>query len=281
MAQMARMPAAVEQLGFAARMAARDSHRARDAMVGRMLCTDRLSVRPLCLADRSAFIRAMSENRVHLARFMPLGVEGESDEAVFLRQLAQAEAGDATGRDWRRVAFDGRGRLAGGVNINNIRRALESCGEMTVWIDRGQTGAGLAAELLKGAIDHAFAPILPRGEHCTHEVGLGLDRLTGLIATENHVSRALAMRLGFARSALSPRIDLLIGGHRIEHDEYALYAPLSGRSVVHALPAAPGARARQAEMIPQGRPLASLPPSMRRDLSRVLRIEAASADRLM
>ena len=142
------------------------------------LATERLLMRPLQVSDRREFLRAVRESRDAAARFMPLLLPNESEHDAFSRQLAQREAGDLTGRDWRRIAVDRTGRIVGGFNVNDIRRGLENRGEITLWVHPGVAGRGLATEGLAALVEMALAPLVPRaaGEQSrAARGGLGLN----------------------------------------------------------------------------------------------------------
>jgi ribosomal-protein-alanine N-acetyltransferase len=247
--------------GVAGRSVARvERTRARGVGV-EVLRTARLLLRPLLESDAREFARMAVANREHLARFMPLHLPGESDADVFVRQLAQCEAGDATGRDWRRIAFDTTGRMVGGFNINDIRRGLENRGELTMWVASEHSGMGYAGEALRAVVEHAFAPCLRRDDD--PDAGLGLDALTCMIAPENEASIRLVRRAGFSIAQASAPIELILSGRPASHDEYVLFA--------------------QADE-PEGsghdgggvRRVSDLPVRVRRGLRQVLRVESAA-----
>lgn len=239
--------------------------------------TARLTIRRLSEADRAEFVRAIGRSREHLARFMPLHIPGEDDAGVFARQLRQAAAGDATGRDWRRVLFDREGRLVGAVNVNDIRRGLENRGELTVWVAADESGKGYAREALSALITVAFAPEptfasvrsagsgLPiavasgaledaaRGSAAGAGVGhgLGLDRLTALVSRDNAACLRLLARLGFNRTEHALPLELTIGDRRVPHDEWRLWARVSMLEAkpLGAFPARVGESIRRIEQV--------------------------------
>lgn len=273
------LEARLDQLRMAARLrgaaaggVARSGARVERTRAGgagvEVLRTARLLLRPLLESDAREFARLAAANREHLSRFMPLHLPGESDADVFVRQLAQCEAGDATGRDWRRVAFDMTGRMVGGFNINDIRRGLENRGEMTMWVSREHAGKGYATEALRAVIEHAFAPCLRRDDD--PGAGLGLDALSCMIAPENAASIRLVRRAGFSIAQASAPIELILSGRPASHDEYVLFAqadePTDG---------APGGEGRGAV-----RRVSDLPVRVRRGLRQVLRVESAARMRM-
>jgi len=226
------------------------------------LATERLLMRPLQVSDRREFLRAVRESRDAAARFMPLLLPNESEHDAFSRQLAQREAGDLTGRDWRRIAVDRTGRIVGGFNVNDIRRGLENRGEITLWVHPGVAGRGLATEGLAALVEMALAPLVPRaaGEQSrAARGGLGLTCVRGLISPDNAASIRLVKRLGFVLEPASAPIELILGGAAAPHDEYVRYATPLGEAASRVV-----------------RTLHELPAFMRRDIRKVLRLESAS-----
>lgn len=152
------------------------------------LHTERLVLRPLTLAHRSAFLDAARASRARLDRTMPLHLDGETDEALFERQVRLTREGEATRTAFRRVAFLSDGTLAGAFNLVEIRRGLTLEADVNWWLAEGMAGKGLAQEALQRLIRHAFDP---------HPHGLGLLELHAGIHVSNSRSRRLAERLGF------------------------------------------------------------------------------------
>ncbi|MBX3385233.1 MAG: GNAT family N-acetyltransferase [Phycisphaeraceae bacterium] len=214
--------------------------------------TERLMIRPLREMDAREFVRAVGSSRAHLERFMPLHIPGEDDAALFARQLRQCEAGDATGRDWRRGVFDSDGRMVGGVNLNDVRRGLENRAELTIWIAAESAGRGYGREALAATIGVAFAPEagydgVGRGA----SGGLGLDRISALVSHDNEACVRLLSRLGFNRSAGAKGVEITIGDRRVAHDEYRLWARVGVLEAkpLGAFPASVGESYRRIEQV--------------------------------
>ncbi len=228
------------------------------------LRTERLCIRPLFESDREEFVRVVRLSREHLAVSMPLHIPGEDDRSLFARQLRQREAGDATRRDWRRVFFDGSGRLVGGINFNDIRCGLENRSELTVWVGADQAGRGYALEALGAAISVAFAPapLWSSGRRQIErphvapqrggpKMGLGLDRLSALVACGNEPCLRLIRRLGFNPIREADPIQITIGDRRVEHLEWRLWARVAVMEAkpIHAYPARVGESIRAIEAV--------------------------------
>lgn len=213
----------------AARLAAMRPSVAIEVADPNRLTTSRLVIRPLGPGDRDEFVRVMQLSREHLSVHCPLHKPGESDDGLFERLLDLASKGLATGGAWRAGFFGPRNRLLGLVNLNDITRGLENQAEANWWTAADAVGQGYASEAVRAVMDHAFAD-LPRG--------LGLQRVTALIAPDNRASRRVAVKTGFHRASQASRASrgeevvvtrpLLLSGRVVTHEIYEAFAPLTG-----------------------------------------------------
>jgi ribosomal-protein-alanine N-acetyltransferase len=198
-----------------------------------VLRTERLLLRPLTWADRAAYIDAVEASRAELDRFCPVHKHDETAEELFDRQLQLVRAGDATGLAWRRVAvkLDQGDRIVGSFNFNDISYGLESRAEMSFWVRTDEAGHGYAREAVAAMLVHAFAPRWAvHGTAKTQQAGLGLSRVDGLIAPDNHSCLHLVARLGFVPDAHKSAQRLTVCGQEVEHLPFVVFAPLSGRT---------------------------------------------------
>lgn len=179
-----------------------------------VLSTSRMTLRPLRRSDQPEFLRAVRLSRVALEAWFPLHEPGESDAALFERQLALCESGDRSGSACRRAAFLGDGRLAGGFNLVHIARGLTFEADATWWVSSAVQGLGLGAEGMQAMLDLAFMD-LPRG--------LGLHRVMAGILPGNVPSERMAVRVGF-RKVPGVRSSLISGGRVAQHDLYVAEA---------------------------------------------------------
>jgi RimJ/RimL family protein N-acetyltransferase len=101
---------------------------------GSRLCTTRLVLRPLRASDQQAWVHLVRDSRADLDAFAPLHEPGQSDEALFERQVLLTTEGERTGASWRRVAVLNDGSLIGCFNINSIRRGLAMEGDVNWWL---------------------------------------------------------------------------------------------------------------------------------------------------
>jgi len=174
------------------------------------LRTPRLVLRPLREPDAREFSRVIAASREHLDRWSPLHREGESDQALFERQLGLAQRGRREGSNFRCVGILDDGRIAGAFNLNAITRGLEMKADVNVWIARESLRRGLASEGLSALLDHAFAD-LPQG--------LGLHVVEAGIRRDNESSVQLFRKLGFRRLG-DERSYLQTGSDWVLHDIY-------------------------------------------------------------
>lgn len=197
-----------------------------------VLRTERLLLRPLTWADRAAYIEAVDASRAALDRFCPVHKHDETAEELFDRQLHLVRAGDATGLAWRRVAvkLDQGDRIIGCFNFNDISYGLESRAEMSFWVRTDEAGHGYAREAVAAMLAHAFSPRWAvHGIAKTHQAGLGLSRVDGLIAPDNHSCLHLVARLGFVPDDSKTAQRLTVCGQQVEHLPFVVFAPFLGR----------------------------------------------------
>jgi [ribosomal protein S5]-alanine N-acetyltransferase len=174
--------------------------------------TPRLLLRPLVASDREAFLALIDASREHLARFSELHLPGESDGALFERQVRLTAEGEVTGRACRRMIVGPGGALLGACNFNAIRRGLSLEADLNWWLGAGHTGRGYASEAIGAMVRYALAD-LPDG--------LGLHRVLACIQEANSASIRLAERLGFEPLG-EERTTLHTGGHWDLHRVYSL-----------------------------------------------------------
>lgn len=187
---------------------------------GEPLRTSRMTLRPLRPDDRDEFLRVVRLSRQALERTLPLHRPDESDEAMFERQLAMTQAGDAHGTAWRRVGILADGRIAGAFNLTSITRGLELTASATWWVASDLTGQGLATEGVGAMVAHALAD---------PPAGLGLHRLEAWITRDNAASMRVAARCGF-QYAGAERSYLLTGHRWVLHDLWTRDAPFQSSS---------------------------------------------------
>ena len=170
-----------------ARMAPR---RAIEILGPELLRTPRLVLRPLAETDRVEFVAAIRESRADLEPYFDLWQPGDTDDAVFERQMELTRRGTATGQSCRLGAFFEDGRFVGCLNLNDIDRALELRGEASWWVRSNLAGMGLGTEGVRGLLEYAIGDRLGGGG------GLGLCQVVAMLHPDNVSSRRLAERVG-------------------------------------------------------------------------------------
>jgi RimJ/RimL family protein N-acetyltransferase len=155
------------------------------------LRTARMELRPLRAEDRERFLHAVRLSVQHLARFSPLHRPGESDEALFDRQLRLSREGLDAGIGFRLIGVTDDERVVGAFNLNAITRGLTFRADCNWWVSAEFTGAGYATEGLSALLGHAGAD-LPGG--------LGLFEVSAYINRVNASGIRLARKVGFVRA---------------------------------------------------------------------------------
>lgn len=181
------------------------------------LITERLRIRALVPQDAPAFISLARAAREQVERFMPVYEPGETDEAMFARQLSSAIEGERHGHAWRRVIeLAGERAMIGVINLNSIQRGMSFEADIATWISPAWQGKGLALEALRAVVGFATAD-LPEG--------LGLHRIHAGIAPANPRSASVALRAGFRRDGQKQSM-LRVGDRWERHDFYVYDAPI-------------------------------------------------------
>jgi [ribosomal protein S5]-alanine N-acetyltransferase len=185
----------------------------------------RMLLRPLADGDRGAFLEAARAGAEALARFLPLHLKDETDDAMFDRLLRLARAGVAgAGPEWlRMIAVLEDGRIAGGFNLNAISRGLEWKADINWWVRSDLTGKGYATEGVAALLAHAFADL---------PAGLGLHRVDAWITRDNPASRRVAEKAGLRRQGEETSYLLTDSTRWVLHELYsARPAPALGTAV--------------------------------------------------
>lgn len=176
--------------------------------------TARMLLRPLAPSDREAYLEAVRLSRADLDRVAPLHKPGESDEALFERQLRWCAAGRETQTAHRMIGVTPDGRVAGGFNLNAVSRGLEFKADANWWVATPFAGQGYATEGVGALCAFALAD-LPDG--------LGLIRLHAWIRRDNRASIRIAEKLAFRRAG-QERSHLQTGDEWVLHDLYVKQA---------------------------------------------------------
>ncbi len=179
------------------------------------LRTPRLMLRPLLESDEAEFVRVSALSRAHLDASSPIHRPGETDAALFARQLTLTRDGLHAGHAMRLVGFTADATLVGAFNLNSISRGLDWSADLNFWIAADQLRRGFAAEGVGAVVEHALA-LLPEG--------LGLTEVRAWVVRTNDPSRRLVESLGFERGG-DERSFLQAGDRWILHDLWIRRAP--------------------------------------------------------
>lgn len=178
----------------------------------------RLTLRPLAPTDREAFVDVLRRSRRELDAFAPLHFEGESDEALFERQLHLTQDGERTGNAHRRIGVLEDGSIAGAFNFNAISRGMEMRADLNFWVATDHAGRGVATEGVRTLVDHGVKP-LPHG--------LGLHLIEAGVKRDNLASVRVLEKIGFKRAG-EDRTHLATGAGWSLHDIYAYRLSATG-----------------------------------------------------
>jgi RimJ/RimL family protein N-acetyltransferase len=169
-----------------------------------------MMLRPLTAADEAGYLEAVTSSRAELLAKMPMHKEGESDAAMFARQLRMVSQEQAAGQCFRCIGVLEDGRIAGGFNLNAISRGLEWQCDITWWVATPLTGCGLATEGVSALVDHALGDL---------PAGLGLHQVHAWITRENEASIRVAKKAGLLRRGEAQSY-LDTGASWAVHDKY-------------------------------------------------------------
>lgn len=89
-------------------------------------------------------------------------------------------------------------RIVGRISVNGITRGAAQSASLGYWVDRDESGQGIATAAVKLAVAAAFG-------------GLGLHRLQAEVQVGNDASAAVLQRCGFTEVGLAPQM-LRLGG---------------------------------------------------------------------
>ncbi|GED97002.1 GNAT family N-acetyltransferase [Gordonia crocea] len=113
------------------------------------------------------------------------------------------------------------GEYAGQLTIGNVQRGAVRSAWIGYWVDRDQTGRGVATAAVALGVDHAFG-------------ALGLHRLEATVQPTNAASRSVLTKVGFRHEGLLKRY-MDVDGRWRDHDLFALTTEEVVNSAAEAL----------------------------------------------
>ena len=174
-----------------------------------------VSLRPPRIADYSEWRDLRSVSRPFLQPWEPTWPADDLGRAAFRRRLIayarDREAGVAHPFFVFRNADDA---LTGGITLSNIRRGVAQMGSLGYWCGRPYARQGHTQAAVAALTEFAFRT-------------LGLHRLEAACIPDNHASRRLLEKAGFAEEGYA-RAYLKINGVWRDHVLFGLISPLRG-----------------------------------------------------
>ena len=122
------------------------------------------------------------------------------DAEAFMASLEERQA-TGSGVTWA-VADAGTGDLIGTANLFGIRAGQDA--EVGYWIHPQARGRGVATEVCRLALRHAFTGV--------HDGGLGLHRVRAVAAEDNTASRRVLEKAGLSYQGRERRLVVVEGG---------------------------------------------------------------------
>jgi len=172
--------------------------------------TPALVLRSLTPDDVPALADIITQDAGSLFRWLPIPDGCETSDEIAAHWVKRALEGEQTNTAWRRLAVGENDQILGGVNLIRIERGLDWQADMNWWVASAARGMGVGTELVRRALDHAFAD-LPNG--------LGLHRVHAGIQEDNGASLRVAEKAGFTPApALDSR--LLVCGEWQQHQGF-------------------------------------------------------------
>ena len=174
---------------------------------------------PACVTDAEALVALVSENRHHLATFMPKVVSlGTLDVAQDYLQSVMESNGLGQLLEWHIFSGD---VLCGAIRLNHIEIENRKA-SVGYYLGAQHQGAGLATSSVRAVLKFAYER-------------LGFHRIELRCASDNLPSQRLAERLGFSWEGLLRQTELIDGAY-VDHFVYGLLRPdFEARSVAHTM----------------------------------------------
>ena len=170
------------------------------------LCTERLIIRPLVMADAEPMVRFVTDNREHLAPWEPARTPYYFSIEYWTQEIAQAREEMFEDRSLRLIMVprdEPEGPVIGRINYNNIVRGVFQATHLGYAIGAAYEGLGMMAEGLVAANDLMFTKF-------------DLHRIMANYMPNNERSGALLERIGFVKEGLAKDY-LLIAGRWEDH----------------------------------------------------------------
>lgn len=169
----------------------------------------RVFLRRPCVNDYAQWVSVRSQNKEFLTPWEPTWADDALAEPYFRRRCGRQE------REWRddkAYAFlifkKDSEELIGGININNICRAVAQFGSLGYWVSEKHQGQGYMSEALRLVIAYGFNE-------------LKIHRLHAGCLVRNERSKNLLSKLGFSEEGFAKKY-LKINGMWQDHILFGL-----------------------------------------------------------
>jgi ribosomal-protein-alanine N-acetyltransferase len=177
----------------------------------RVLDGERVSLRPLRVADAPTMVDLYRRNEAYLAPWDPLRPPDFYTLAYQEREIRAGLEADAGDRGYTcGIVTRATGHLIGRLRLSGVTRGAFQSAYLGYWLDQEHAGRGLMTEAVRLAVGEAFA-------------GLALHRVQAATLPHNLASIAVLTRNGFRREGLALRY-LLIAGRWQDHVLFAITA---------------------------------------------------------
>ena len=159
--------------------------------------------------DWAEWAELRARSRAFLTPWEPTWPEDSLGRDHFRRRLRQQAREWRSGEAYGLFVFTNEGRrLAGGINLSNVRRGVAQAASVGYWMGQPYAGQGLMTDALRGVLPFVFDD-------------LRLHRLEAACLPHNEPSKAVLGKVGFHEEGLA-RQYLRINGQWADHLLFAL-----------------------------------------------------------
>jgi len=149
--------------------------------------SDRLTIRPLTAADAQAYVEHTHANKQDLDA-VDIYVPTDLNDVLTKIKYASPEGGEDYG------IWEGE-QLVGGIDLfSEVNRDPQEpkIAWIAYWIDKAHRGKGIAKEVVRGVVDHAFGP-------------LGFATIKAGVKSHNVASQKTLEAIGFIHTNTHPK----------------------------------------------------------------------------
>lgn len=171
----------------------------------------RVFLRAPAMDDWAEWAELRARSRAFLTPWEPTWPEDSLGRDHYRRRLRQQAREWRSGEAYSLFVFTNEGRrLAGGINLSNVRRGVAQAASVGYWMGQPYAGQGLMTDALRASLPFVFDD-------------LRLHRLEAACLPHNAASMRLLERVGFRREGLARGL-VCINGRWQDHIVFALLA---------------------------------------------------------